>query len=174
MAEKAENAVQPDQLRSALRLWASGVTLVTAGHQGVLHGMTVSSFSSVSLEPPLVSVNIERRTRTHQLMQSAGHFAVCVLSSEQRALARRFGGGLPDDSDRFVELEYSLSTDGDPIPDGCLAVLECRIVGSLPAGTHTVFIGQVQATRQADQASPLLYYDREYRRLADGDEKSTS
>ncbi len=161
--------VQPEQLRSVLRLWASGVTLVTAGHDGVLHGMTVSSFSSVALEPPLVSVNIERRTRTHQLMESAGHFAVCVLTDQQEELARRFGGGLPDDSDRFVDLQYSLSQHGDPIPDSCLAVLECRIVGAHPAGTHTVFIGQVQAASKSDHAGPLLYYDRQYREFVDND-----
>lgn len=161
--------VQPDQLRSVLRLWASGITLVTAGHDGVLHGMTVSSFSSVALEPPLVSVNIERRTRTHRLMEAAGHFAVCVLSSEQQELAHRFGGGLPDHADRFADLEYTLSEQGNPIPDGCLAVMECQIVGAHPAGTHTVFIGQVQATRQSNRAKPLLYYDREYRQLTDSD-----
>ena len=83
--------VSPEELRSVLRQWASGVTVVTAGLDGALHGMTVSSFSSVSLEPPFISVNIERRTRTFSLMWEAGAFAVSILTSDQQAMAQHFG-----------------------------------------------------------------------------------
>lgn len=158
--------IQPDELRSILRLWASGITLVTSEFEGALHGMTVSAFSSVSLEPPQVSVNIEQRTRTHRLMASAGKFAVCILSADQEPLARRFGGELPDAADRFAGLDYTLSELGNPIPNGCLATMECTVVGAHPAGTHTVFVGQVQAAQAGPGGAPLLYFNRSYRKLS--------
>ena len=108
--------ISPEELRSVLRQWASGVTVVTAGLDGVLHGMTVSSFSSVSLEPPLISVNIERRTRTFSLMTEAGAFAVSILANDQQDLAHHFGGGIPDTEERLDGLSYQLGPLGSPSP----------------------------------------------------------
>ena len=155
--------VGPDELRSVLRQWASGITVVTAGHEGVLHGMTVSSFSSVSLEPSLISVNIERRTRTHTLMTEAGAFGVNILASDQRDLALRFGGGVPDLEERMEGVVYSLSELGSPLLEGCLATLECHVRATLPAGTHTVVVGEVAAWDIDPAKSPLLYWRREFR-----------
>lgn len=159
--------IRPDQLRAALRLWASGVTLVTVEHDDHRHGMTVSSFSSVSLEPPLVSVHIERRTRTHGLIQASGAFAVCILSGDQQHLAERFGGGISDEAERFSGLDYSLSELGNPIPDGCLVAFDCRVAAAHPAGTHTVFIGEVSHIHDSGQTTPLIYFNRNYRKLED-------
>lgn len=159
--------ITPEALRSILRLWASGVTVVTCQHAEVLHGMTVSAFAAVSLEPPQVSVNIERRTRTHRLMAEAGSFAVCILAAGQESLARRFGGELPDDSDRFAGLVYERGELGHPILKGCLTALECRIVGAHLAGTHTVFVGQVHTAHAGPPGAPLLYFNRNYHELAE-------
>jgi flavin reductase (DIM6/NTAB) family NADH-FMN oxidoreductase RutF len=157
---------RPDELRSVLRMWASGVTLVTAQHNQQLHGMTVNSFSSVSLDPPLISVNIEQRTRTHALIQASGAFAVCFLASKQQWLAERFGGGIPDNEERFAGLEFSQGELGNSVPDGCLAVLECRAVAAHPAGTHTIFVGEVEAMQTSTESAPLLYFNQRYRFLA--------
>ena len=151
-----------DELRSVLRKWASGVTIVTTAHEGVLHGMTVSSFSSVSLEPPLVSLNIERRTRTHALMNVAGVFGVSILARDQKNLALRFGGGVPDLEERLKGVEYHLSELGIPLLDGCLANLECSTHSTLPAGTHTVFVGEVLAWNIQDGKDPLVYWQRQF------------
>lgn len=159
--------VGPNELRSVLRLWASGITVVTAGRGGVLHGMTVSSFSAVSLEPPLISVNIERRTRTHALMTEAGAFAVSILASDQRDLARRFGGGVPDTEERLTGVPHGLGKLGSPLLEGCLASLECRVHATLPAGTHTVIVGEVVDWNIARGKSPLLYWQREFRSLGE-------
>jgi flavin reductase (DIM6/NTAB) family NADH-FMN oxidoreductase RutF len=159
--------IDPERLRSVLRLWASGVTVVTAQHQGVLHGMTVSSFSSVSLDGSLVAVNIERRTRTHRLISESGSFAICILQAGQRDLAQRFGGALPDHADRFSGLDYSLGELGNPIPAGCLAAMECKIAAAHPAETHTVFLGEVFAVQFAEAGTPLLYFNRKYRQLSE-------
>ena len=155
--------VGPDELRSVLRQWASGITVVTAGHGGVLHGMTVSSFFSVSLEPPLISVSIERRTRTHALMTEAGAFGVNILASDQRDLALRFGGGVPDLEERLEGVAYRLGELGSPLLEGCLASLECRVRATLPAGTHTVVVGEVAAWDIDPGKSALLYWRREFR-----------
>ncbi|MFQ5922690.1 MAG: flavin reductase family protein [Anaerolineales bacterium] len=155
--------VGPNELRSVLRQWASGVTVVSAGHHGVLHGMTVSSFSSVSLEPPLISVNIERRTRTHALMTEAGAFGVSILANDQRDLAQRFGGSVPDLEQRLEGVAHSIGELGSPLLEGCLASLECRVHASLSAGTHTIFVGEAAAWAIQRGKLPLMYWQRDFR-----------
>ncbi len=157
--------VSPEELRSVLRQWASGVTIVTAGFDGALHGMTVSSFSSVSLEPPLISVNIERRTRTHALMAEAGAFAVSFLANDQQDLAQHFGGGIPDTDQRLEGVKYRLGSLGSPLLEGCLASLECRVHSTLPAGTHSIFVGELVTWEIQDGKLPLVYWQRDYREL---------
>lgn len=157
--------VSPEELRSVLRQWASGVTVVTSGVDGALHGMTVSSFSSVSLEPPLISVNIERRTRTFSLMTEAGAFAVSILADDQQDLAQHFGGGIPDNEERLKGLSYQLGPLGSPLLEGCLASMECRVKGALPAGTHSVFVGEVTSWNIQHGKLPLVYWQRDYQEL---------
>jgi flavin reductase (DIM6/NTAB) family NADH-FMN oxidoreductase RutF len=157
--------VNPEELRSVLRQWASGVTVVTAGLDAELHGMTVSSFSSVSLEPALISVNIERRTRTHSLMEEAGVFAVSILANDQQNLAQHFGGGIPDTEERLEGVPYQLGPLGSPLLEGCLASLECHIHAVVPAGTHSVFVGEATTWNIERGKLPLIYWQREYRDL---------
>lgn len=159
-------SVEPEQLRSALRLWASGVCVVSSHDQGQPHGMTVSSFASVSLTPPLVLVCLENSSRTNRLVQASGVFAVSILHESQADLADRFAGRVPDDTDRFAGIPFRRAGSGCPIVEGCLTYLDCRLVASHPAGTHTVFLGEVvEAVRRQDGA-PLLYFQRGYHRLA--------
>jgi len=157
--------VSPEELRSVLRQWASGVTVVTAGLNGTLHGMTVTSFSSVSLEPPLISVNIERRTRTHSLMKEAGAFAISFLASNQQDLAQHFGGKVPDSEERLEGVNYRLGSLGSPLLEGCLASFECRIHATLPVGTHSIFVGELVTWDIQDGKFPLMYWQRNYREL---------
>ncbi len=148
-----------------LRQWASGVTVVTAGFDGALHGMTVSSLSSVSLEPALISVNIERRTRTFSLMTEADSFAVSILANDQQDLAQHFGGGVPDTEERLDGLTYQLGPLGSPLLEGCLASMECRVQAMLPAGTHQIIVGEVTTWNIQRGKLPLIYWQREYRDL---------
>jgi len=149
-----------------MRQWATGVTLVTATDAHGPHGMTVSSFTSVSLDPPLILVALERGARTHQMVEDVGHFAVVILRAEQRELAERFAGGVDDGGSRFEGVAYDLTAGGAPVPSDPLAYLDCQVVEAHPAGTHTVFLGLVTDGRAARAGSPLLYYNRNYRRLA--------
>lgn len=160
-------SIQPgDELREVMRFWASGVAIVGAEHEGVRHGMTVSSFTSLSLEPPLVMISLQKSTRTHDLVIGSEAFAVTVLDQTQLAVSNRFAGMETEDEDRFVGIEtYTLET-GSPLLHHGLAFLDCRLVAQHDAGTHTVMIGEVVAAQFSDdQNSPLVYFNRDYRKL---------
>ena len=150
-------SIEPEQLRIVLRRWATGVTLVTSCQGPTRHGMTVNSFTGVSLE---------KTTRTHKMVSATGRFAVSILSLEQEELAQRFGGAVPDADDRFAGLAVEMTPQGLPIPRDCLAFLDCQIVGSHSAGTHTVFIAEVLECRVINGGEPLLYFNQDYRGLA--------
>lgn len=162
-------SIQPgDELREVMRFWASGVAVVGAEFDGVRHGMTVSSFTSLSLEPPLVMVSLQKATRTHDLVIGSEAFAVTVLGEDQQAVSNRFAGMESEDEDRFVGIEtYTLET-GSPLLHHGLAFFDCRLVGQHDAGTHTVIIGEVvaaQINEHGDQIAPLVYFNRDYRKL---------
>jgi flavin reductase (DIM6/NTAB) family NADH-FMN oxidoreductase RutF len=160
--------VADDELRNAMRFWATGVTVVTASHNGLRHGMTANSFTSLSLTPPLVAVSLERSTRTHNLVNAAGAFGVTILSSQQDAISERFAGRDNERSDRFEGLETHTLTTGNPFLAGGLAYFDCLVRATQAAGTHTVFIGEVIATEvnpSAEEMEPLIYFNRNYRKL---------
>ncbi|HLE14738.1 MAG TPA: flavin reductase family protein [Anaerolineales bacterium] len=160
-------AVDPQELRVAMRKWATGVTIVSASYQGVSHGMTVNSFASVSLEPPTVLISMSRDSRTHALVLASGAFAVTFLKSDQQELSELFAGRLPDDEDRFAGLTVHTLTTGSPFLTGGLAFLDCRVIATHAAGTNTLVIGEVVAARSTEEGLPLLYYDRHYREMQD-------
>jgi flavin reductase (DIM6/NTAB) family NADH-FMN oxidoreductase RutF len=162
-------SIQPgDELREAMRFWASGVAIVGAEFEGIRHGMTVSSFTSLSLEPPLVMVSLQKATRTHDLVIGSGAFGVTILAEGQEEISNLFAGIDNETDDRFSGLEtYSLET-GAPLLHNGLAFFDCRLVGQHDAGTHTVMIGEVAAAQvhgAGDQVSPLVYFNRDYRKL---------
>jgi flavin reductase (DIM6/NTAB) family NADH-FMN oxidoreductase RutF len=161
--------LDPETLRRAMRQWATGVTVVTAQLAGRRHGMTVNAFTSVSLEPPLVLVSLERATRTHGLVERSGVFGITILGEDQLGISERFAGRVSDLSDRFAGLETDTLVSGVPFIRGGLAYLDCRVVERHPAGTHTLFIGEVMAAQSDGEGSPLLYLNREYRKLRQGE-----
>ena len=154
-----------EDLRVLMRNWATGVTLVTASDGDGPHGMTVSSFTSVSLEPPWILISLERTARTHRMVEETRVFGVSILSEAQRELAERFAGRVADAEDRFTGVDFELTANGVPFVHGSLAFLDCRVVQAFPAGTHTLFVGEVLDGRQSQNALPLVYFQRDYRRL---------
>ena len=155
----------PESLRTILRQWASGVTVVTSADGDELHGMTVSSFASASLEPPLVLICLERSTRTHELVSRTGVFAISILSTDQQDISDLFAGRIPDEGDRLANVPYRLAPTGSPVIEGCLGFLDCTLVAHHEAGTHSVFVGEVEAGELLEQGQPLIYFDRDYRTL---------
>jgi len=154
------------ELRSVMRRWASGVAIVSAQAGGRRHGMTVSSFTSVSLEPPLVVVSLENHSTTQGLVVASRAFAVNILDESQIDLAQRFAGGIPDAQDRFAGVAAEPGPSGSPILSGGLAYLDCRMTAAYPVGTHTLFVGEVVASATRQDGRPLLYFQRDYRRLS--------
>jgi len=157
--------IEPDLFRRAMRSWATGVTIVTSMHEGVRHGMTVSSFTSLSMTPPQVMVAITDNVRTRALISKSGIFGVTLLSEEQREISDRFAGRVPDNLDRFDGLEtFSLQT-GVPLLAGGLACFDCRVTSSFESGDHTIFVGDVLAAKKLHDDWPLVYFNRDYRQL---------
>ena len=157
--------VHPETLRRVMRHWTTGVTIVCAAHNGHRHGMTVTSFTSISLEPPLVLVSLEHGTRTLELVKQAGTFSVCLLQQGQEGISDRFGGRETEDTDRFAGLDTDVELTGAPILKDCMAYLDCRVVGQHEAGNHTLIIGEVLEAAGEERGDPLVYFNRNYRRL---------
>lgn len=152
--------IDRDAFRSALGRFATGVTVVTTIHEdGSPHGMTANAFVSVSLDPPLVLVSLDRNARMHDLLGVSDRYGISVLAEHQEPVsshfARRAGGA--------VEPRFSWK-DGLPFVDGALAQLGCRVVDRHPAGDHTLYIGRVEHLRH-DSGRPLLFYTGRYGRL---------
>lgn len=157
--------VGSEDYREALRHFPAGVTIVTIKAKGEIHGLTVSAFASVSPKPPLIMVIIDHRHNAHAMLeQDDAVFAVNILRQEQADLSNRFAW--VKDEDRFAEGNWATATTGAPVLVDALAWLDCTIYSRQVAGTHTVYIGEVQASAvpQPD-APPLVYWNRGYRLL---------
>ncbi len=161
------HAISPgEQLRRAMRAWTTGVSVVTTEYEGTRHGMTVNSLTSIALEPPLISVALQKSSRTHRLLERAGFFGVTILSAGQEAISRRFAGETGDDEDRLAGIETETLKTGAPFIKGGLAFLDCRVLHTFDAGSSTLFIAEVIEARRASEGQPLVYHNRQYRRLA--------
>jgi flavin reductase (DIM6/NTAB) family NADH-FMN oxidoreductase RutF len=147
--------IDTDAFRSALGRFASGVTVVTTcAPEGTDHGMTASAFCSVSLEPPLVLVCVEKIATMHDAIVSCSHFAVNVLTEKQEQLARHFA---EVEGNRFEGVGFSRGAHSVPLIDDSLATLECKRAAIYPGGDHTIVVGEVQSASWRDE-KPLLYY----------------
>lgn len=158
-------SVDANQFKSALKLWASGVTVVTAqSEKQGMKGMTATSFSSVSVDPPLILVCLNQNTDTGAVVLEQQHFAVNILSSEQQNISNQFAGGSSQE-ERFANVAWEAGENGAPLLSDALVSLECKVVDQISAGTHWVVIGEVQKVL-CRNGEPLLYYSGSYRQLS--------
>jgi flavin reductase (DIM6/NTAB) family NADH-FMN oxidoreductase RutF len=153
-----------NQFKHVMRHWVSGVTIVTMQADQRRHGLTVSGFLGVSLEPPLVLISIGQELLSHRLLQENAAYVVNFLREDQSDLSDRFAGRLGT-SDRFEGLTTHAAATGAPILEDCLAWLDCRVVATQPAGDHTLYIGEVVAAGVNSQAKPLVYWNADYREM---------
>ncbi|MER5181679.1 flavin reductase family protein [Streptomyces sp. NPDC002896] len=153
----------PDDFRYVIGHFASGITVVSARHDGRPCGTTVSAVSALSLEPPMLVVCMNRQSLTAQAITVSRRFAVNILSEKQVATAERFArkGG-----DKFAGVPFSGDPGGPPLLDGSLAILECQVVQEVSGGTHSVFLAEVDRAR-AREGSPLAYFRGRMGRLDD-------
>ena len=157
--------LDPEQLRQAMRAWTTGVTVVTAVHEGQRYGMTVNSFTSLSLEPPLIAVILKQLTHTHALIQKSGEFSLTILSESQSDLSDRFAGKIPDIEDRFEDVPVETLLIDAPLIKGGTAYFNCRVVNSMPIGENTLFIAEVVAAQGNGEGDPLVYHNRVFWKL---------
>lgn len=153
--------IDPDLFRSVLGRFATGITVVTTRDERGDHGMTVSAFSSLSLEPPLILVCVAHDAMMTPVITTAKHFVVNILSDGQEALSRRFSSTLDD---RFAGIGFTRGEQGIVILDDVLAWMECRLMHCYVEGDHTIVTGAVEFARAKD-ARPLLYYRGGYAQL---------
>ena len=147
----------------AMSHFASGVTIVTTTHEGKSFGMTVASFASLSLNPPLVLVCIEKSVKTHDAITSSGRFGVSILGADQAEISNRFASRIDD---KFAGVDLVSGELGVPMIANALTALECYLHAQLSGGDHTIFVGEVVAIRTREGA-PLLYFRSGYREMRD-------
>jgi len=146
-------------LRHAFGRFASGVTVVTAQHEGRTYGMTANSFVSVSLDPPLVLVSVDHRAHLHQVLPLAGRYGVSVLAGDQHDLSTHFAGRGPETVDvRFLD------RGGVPLIEGALAHFVVKVTDAHRAGDHTLYIGRVEQF-ESREGRPLVFHSGRYHQL---------
>jgi flavin reductase (DIM6/NTAB) family NADH-FMN oxidoreductase RutF len=146
--------------------FATGVTVMTTTtSSGRMHGMTVSAFASVSLEPLLILVNVERSTVMHQLVLESRSFALNILGERSEGTARFFSDNARLSGPEFREDGYRMGVTGAPILSEGTGYLEATVYGTHPGGDHTIIVGEVVALDVTSEEGPLIYYRSGYRQL---------
>jgi flavin reductase (DIM6/NTAB) family NADH-FMN oxidoreductase RutF len=165
--------VSVNAFRDVFRQWPSGVAVVTSraqlGAEEIVQGMVISSFCSLSADPPRVMFSAGHTARTHDVVAASGVFAVSILGQQHGNLFERFAGlDLAHDDDRFDGLQPIEATTGAPIFPDALAWVDCRVVASYPGETYTIFVGEVveAGLGTSRPSSPLVYFQRERHQLA--------
>ena len=145
-----------------MRAYPQGVTVVTFTGDSGPRGITVSSFTSISLSPPLVLVSIAKGSALHDGLVRSESFAVNLLADDQKSVSDRFAGRVQL-KDRFDGLGFKKGVSGSPIVDGVHAVIECKALRAYEGGDHTILIGEVvSAAVISPKKKPLIYYSQQY------------
>ena len=153
--------IDPREFRNTLGRFASGVTVVTTRLGDNIHGMTVSAFMSVSLDPPLVGISVDNSASMNALLPQTSRYGVSILARGQDTLSQHFAGQ-PQEG---LESPFG-EENGIPLIRGALAHLACRVVDTCPGGDHTIYIGRVEYLSYRQGVEPLLYFTGGYRSLA--------
>ncbi len=151
--------LDPGSFKHILRHYPSGVTVVTSLKNGEPRGITLTSFASVSADPPMVLICVNREARSYLYIATSGIFCVNILASTQRDLAEHFSGKVRDE--QFRDVAYSVAATGAPVLRGSLGFLDCTVTAEHHAGSHSIFVGNVQAG-ELFAGTPLAYLDRTF------------
>lgn len=154
--------VSQEEFRAALGRFASGVTVVTTKDaQDELHGITVSAFCSVSLQPPMVLICVEKTAGSHPALEESAIFVVNILREGEASVSELFASSSPE---KFALSSWTPGIEGVPVLDGALATLECRVKFSYHGGDHSIFVGEVEKVTAAE-GNPLAYFRSVYGRF---------
>jgi flavin reductase (DIM6/NTAB) family NADH-FMN oxidoreductase RutF len=145
--------IEPAFFRQVMGRFTSGVTVVTTSHNNVIAGLTVSSFASLSLDPPLILICVDQASSTLEILRDSKIFAVNILTAQQVELSRCFATSSADRFEHFCHAPYHIAATGAPIIDDVLAFIDTRLVAEYPGGDHIIFVGQIEAVGTAGQAT---------------------
>lgn len=162
---EARVSIDEKTYRQIIGTFATGVTVVTTGIDGWLHGMTANALTSVSLNPLMLLVCVEKTAQSHEQISKAGRFAVNILSAGQQEISKLFAVTSEAERDSLRGVGYRISASGNPIIDGSLAYLECAVSDRCEGGDHTVFLATVVEGETLSDLQPLLFYQSKYRKL---------
>ncbi len=161
IAVRLRNHVLTQEFRDAMARLPASVVVVSARLDGRFRGLTASSLVSISVEPPLVLVGLERETMTRAAVLESKAFNVSVLTRSQEFIADRFAGRAPAADPGWSDVPHSLGSNGVPIIEGCSAWLECKLVQVHAAGDHDICVGEVEAAGKG-AGDPLILWDRSF------------
>ena len=161
-------SITAEEFKQVMRNWTTGVAIITSEFQGHIHGMTVNSFTSISLEPPIVIVSLANQTRTCELVKRSHVFGVTILSLAQKEISDCFAGKVAENEDRFAGLETFFLGSSCPLISGGLAWMDCAIINEIKLETSTLIMAEVLAAK-IGSGDPLLHHNRDYYRLGEKD-----
>ena len=168
VTEDPTGSIAPGDFRTALGRFGSGITIMSTLQDGVAHAMTANAFTSVSLDPPLVLVCVDKGVRMHDAVLDCGFWAVSVLADSQQPIAERFAKSGRDLHSQFDGISTAPGPKtGCPLIEGALSWLECRTWATYDGGDHTIVVGEVLSLGTDGPADPaaLMYYAGQYRAL---------
>ncbi len=157
-------AIDRNELRRVMGHFATGVTVITTrSTDGTPYGLTANAFTSVSLDPPLLLVCVDKKAESYPFFEQSKVFTVNILSDDQESLSRRFAvSGGP----KFDGVSYRMGANGAPILDGAVGYIECTLHAAYEGGDHTIYLGEIQQAETAER-KPLLFFRGGYRALGD-------
>ena len=156
--------IEKNQLRQVMGHFATGVTIITTLNKaGQLQGLTANAFTSVSLEPPLLLISVDKKAESWPAFEESKVFTVNILADSQEALSRKFAvsGG-----NKFEGVAYRIGANGAPILDGVLTYIECTLFAAYDGGDHSIYLGEIQQA-ETREGKPLLFFRGGYRALGD-------
>ena len=152
------------RLREALGNFVTGVTIITTRNEDGLHGLTANSFSSVSLDPPLVLFSLSRTADCFDAFEDTEFFAINVLRSDQEVLSSRFA---TKDIDKWIGVDWRPGLGGCPLLDGAIATFECRVTARHEGGDHVIYVGEVRGFARYPEGAPLAFFRGRYAGVSD-------
>jgi flavin reductase (DIM6/NTAB) family NADH-FMN oxidoreductase RutF len=158
--------VSPEDFKGALGSWASGVTVVTTKLDDLVYGITVSSFSSLSMDPRLVLVSLADSNHLPHMVKKSGRFGVSILAEGQEAVSAYFSTSGRNPTSAFEDpVHVNVAETGSPLISGALAQIDCELEEAFPGGDHTIAVGRVVSATFDPDRLPLMYFRRAYRSL---------
>jgi len=156
--------IEKNELRRVMGHFATGVTIITTvSAAGQIHGLTANAFTSVSLEPPLLLISVDKKAESYPSFEESKVFTVNILSDSQEALSRKFA---VTGTDKFTGVAYRSGGNGAPILYGVIGHIECRLYATYDGGDHTLYLGEIMEA-ETREGKPLLFYRGGYRALSD-------